>query len=298
MSKQRAGLGKGLSALLGDEPDILSPNITIDAPEAAEHGPKSIPVEFIQPGKFQPRQHFNEDEIAQLAASVREQGILQPLLLRKIFEDDYETKYEIIAGERRWRAAQMAGLHNVPALVHELTDQQALEIALIENIQRQDLSALEEALGYQRLMDEFNYTQEDLAKSVGKSRSHIANLLRLLVLPEAVKQMLDKGELSAGHARALLSAPDPVEAAKIVVQKGYNVRQTEQFVKNLIEAKAPKLPFQKDPNTMALEEELTSKLGVGIAIKNKGNKGTVTIKYENLDQLDNVIMLLSNSDAA
>lgn len=297
MSKQRAGLGKGLSALLGDDTEMFPTNVTLDVSESENNGPKSIPVEFIQPGKFQPRTHFNEDEIAQLAASIKEQGILQPLLLRIIVDDEFETKYEIIAGERRWRAAQMAGLHNVPALIHQLTDQQALEIALIENIQRQDLSALEEALGYQRLMDEFNYTQEDLAKSVGKSRSHIANLLRLLVLPAEVKAMLDRGQLSAGHARALLSAPDPVEAAKIVIQKGYNVRQTEQFVKNLIEQKAPKLPFQKDPDTMALEEELATKLGVGIAIKNKGNKGTVTIKYSSLDELDNVISLLSSSAA-
>jgi ParB family transcriptional regulator, chromosome partitioning protein len=206
---KRRNLGRGLSALFGEESDDLA------AADRQRVG-KSVPIGFLRAGKFQPRHRFDDDALRALADSIREKGVLQPLLVRR----DGSNSYEIIAGERRWRAAQLAQLHEVPVIIKELDDRAALEIALVENIQRADLTVLEEAEGYRRLMAEFGHTQEALATSVGKSRSHVANMMRLLGLPEAVKQLLDSGALSAGHARALLNAADPAGLAREIVRRG------------------------------------------------------------------------------
>lgn len=282
--KRATGLGRGLSALFGDaagpeeEPQVDRVRLT-----------RLVPIDHVRPGKYQPRRKFDEDELRALVDSVRERGVLQPLLVRKD-PDNGPTPYEIIAGERRWRAAQLAGLHEVPVLVRSLTDREALEIALIENIQRQDLTPLEEAEGYRRLMDEFQHTQEDLAQSVGKSRSHVANMLRLLALPDAVKQMVQDGVLTMGHARALLTAFDPTGLAQEVVKRGLNVRQTEQLVKDAATGRAAKATAIKPPDTVALEREVSSVLGLKVSLTGKGPKGVLQIHYSNLDQLDSVLV--------
>lgn len=229
-----------------------------------------------------------------------EKGILQPLLVRR--DPDSTNEYEIIAGERRWRAAQMAGLHEVPVVIRDLSDREALEIALIENIQRQDLTALEEAEGYRRLMEEFQHTQEDLAKVVGKSRSHVANMMRLLALPDPIKGLVQDGSLTAGHARALLTVDDPVAVAREVVKRGLNVRQTEDLVR-AGDAK-PKRPGGrpaeaplKDIDLMNLEEEISARIGLRVAIApQSGKRGTITIHYQTLDQLDDVIRRLGGNE--
>jgi len=288
-SKKRSSLGRGLSALFGE--------VMEEQGQAEERVrlTRLVPIELVRPGKYQPRRRFDEEAIRNLVESVRERGVLQPLLVRK--DEDAppgNQTYEIIAGERRWRAAQLAGLHEVPVLVRSLTDREALEIALIENIQRQDLTPLEEAEGYQRLMDEFEHTQEDLARSVGKSRSHVANMLRLLGLPDAVKGLVQDGSLTMGHARALLTAPDPAELAKEVVKRGLSVRQTEQLVRQAQQGGAGetgggKAVAHKSPDTLALEQELAQALGLKVALSSDGGTGTLTIHYKNLDQLDTVL---------
>jgi ParB family chromosome partitioning protein len=262
---------------------------------AAAKGLRTLPVEKLRPGKFQPRRVFDASAIEDLIGSVREKGILQPLLVR-IHPEDPDT-YEIIAGERRWRAAQAASLHEVPAIVRDLSDREALEVGLIENLQREDLSPLEEAEGYRRLMDEFSHTQEELAKTVGKSRSHVANTMRLLALPLPVKQMLDDGALTAGHARALLTCADPVGLAQQVVGKGLNVRQTEKLVQKAPEKAKPKSAVsgpEKDADLVALERDLSNVLGLKVAIRLQGKGGEVTIHYDTLEQLDDVLHRLSN----
>jgi ParB family chromosome partitioning protein len=299
-SKRRTSLGRGLSALFGEAADDV-------APPDPGRPPRAVPIEFVHPGRFQPRKRFDPEGIQSLVDSVRERGILQPLLVRR--HPDSATEYELIAGERRWRAAQIAGLHEVPVVVRELTDREALEIALVENIQRQDLTPLEEAEGYRRLMEEFGHTQEVLARSVGKSRSHVANMLRLLTLPDPLKEMVNDGRLTAGHARALLGVPDSVAIAQDVVARGLNVRQAEQLAR---EAQAPKadavtaagravaraVDRAKDPDTLALEQDLTNRLGLRVKVSPQGAGGTVTIQYQNLDQLDEVIRRLSESQPA
>ncbi|MCH7864449.1 MAG: ParB/RepB/Spo0J family partition protein [Proteobacteria bacterium] len=283
--EKRQNLGRGLSALMGE--DSGGPAETDNARSS-----RLVPVERLLPGRYQPRHSVDEEKISELAQSVRENGIIQPLLVRRHSED--KDSFEIIAGERRWRAAQMAKLHEVPVIIRDLSDQQALEIALVENLQRQDLSSLEEAEGYQRLMDEFSHTQEDLAKTVGKSRSHVANMMRLLGLPPPVKKMLDTAELSAGHARALLNAPDPLAAARQVVKKGLNVRQTERLVrKKQRQEKAPPRAEKKDVDTLALERDLGNLLGLKVAITHKGDGGSLTVHYRSLEQLDDVLHRLS-----
>ena len=219
---KRRNLGRGLDALLGEESEDYA---TLDRARST----KTVPVEFIQPSRLQPRRNFDDDEMAALTKSIKEKGVLQPVLVRRNPENP--TYYELIAGERRWRAAQAAQLHELPVVVKDLSDQEALEIALVENIQRMDLTPLEEAEGYRRLMEEFSHTQEKLAETVGRSRSQVANMLRLLNLPDAVKELLDSGDLTAGHGRALLNAKDPVALAREVVAKGLNVRQTEALTK-------------------------------------------------------------------
>ena len=279
---KKSNLGRGLSALLGDEPEDYS------APDNRK-GSLTVPVEFLHPGKYQPRQSMDEISIQELAQSIREKGILQPILVRE--HPDDPAAYEIIAGERRWRAAQLAALHEVPVIIKELSDLDALEVALVENLQRQDLSPLEEARGYKRLMEEFEHTQEALAEGVGKSRSHVANMMRLLALPTPIKDLLDNGALSVGHARALLAANDPVALARKVVAKGLNVRQTESLVKKQGETGKATITAgaSKDADTLALERELTDIMGLRVAINDAAGKGSVTIHYKSLDQLDDVL---------
>ena len=282
--EKRQNLGRGLSALMGE--DSGEPTETNNA-----RGSRMVPVERLLPGRYQPRHSVDEEKISELAQSVRENGIIQPLLVRRHSED--KDSFEIIAGERRWRAAQMAKLHEVPVIIRDLNDQEALEIALVENLQRQDLSSLEEAEGYQRLMDEFSHTQEDLAKTVGKSRSHVANTLRLLGLPGPVKKMLGNGDLSAGHARAILNTPDPVSVARQVVKKELNVRQTERLVrKKQRQKEKPKTPEKKDVDTVALERDLANLLGLKVGIKFKNGGGSLTVHYSSLEQLDDILLRL------
>lgn len=282
----RNSLGRGLSALFGDEPEDVA---VAERPRE----PKPVPIEFVHPGRYQPRRRFDEEALSGLVDSIREKGILQPLLVRR--DPDSPNEYEIIAGERRWRAAQLAGLHDVPVIVRELSDRDALEIALIENIQRQDLTPLEEAEGFRRLMDEFEHTQEELAKIVGKSRSHIANMIRLLALPDEIKDLVQQDRLSAGHARALLTADDPVALAQQVVDGGLNVRQTEELARQVagrVPEKAARIRPEKDINLVSLEEDISSRIGLKVAISPKGRGGAVTIRYQSFDQLDDVLRRL------
>jgi ParB family chromosome partitioning protein len=274
----RRQLGRGLAALFGEaEGDALVESM----PQ------RRVPIELIRPGALQPRRRFAEAELEALAQSIREKGILQPLLVRPLSEE--EADFELVAGERRWRAAQRVGLHEVPVIIRRITDSEALEIALVENLQREDLSPLEEAEAYSRLMDEFGRTQASLAEAVGKSRSHVANTMRLLSLPAPVRRQLDEGELSAGHARALLAAADPVALAIEVVRRGLNVRATERLVQR--RAQAPQRHI-RDADTLALERELGSVLGLRVRLEPKKRGGSLTLHYANLDQLDRVLKLL------
>ena len=288
-SARRRGLAKGLSALLGEAaPD------TGGAP--GETGPQHVPIEFLRPNRFQPRRRFDEAEMRGLADSVREKGILQPLVVRS--DPEITGSYEIVIGERRWRAAQLAQLHEIPVVVRELSDGEALEVALVENIQREDLSPLEEADAYQRLIDEFGHSQEALAKVVGKSRSHVANTLRLLGLPEAVKAMLHDGRLSAGHARALLAAPDPAALAEEVTSGGLNVRQTEGLVRGKASGnRRPRPAPAADAETQALERSLSDRIGLTVRIIHRGVRGgRVEIHYRKLDQLDDIVHRLGGGE--
>jgi ParB family transcriptional regulator, chromosome partitioning protein len=290
---RRASLGRGLSALFGDAEEDYAALDKVQSPG------KTVPIELVRPGRYQPRHNFDPEAMESLVASIREKGILQPLLVRR--DPDIAGEYELVAGERRWRAAQIAGLHEVPVVVRDLADRDALEIALIENVQRQDLTPLEEAEGYRRLMDEFQHTQEDLARSVGKSRSHVANMMRLLALPDSVKELMDRGDLTAGHARALLTAADPEFLAEEVVKRGLNVRQTEDLARGdkvkreggeVVAPVAP--PRGRDPDLTNLEEEISGRIGLKVAISPKGKKGMITIHYQSLDQLDEVIRRLGD----
>jgi ParB family transcriptional regulator, chromosome partitioning protein len=288
--EKRKGLGRGLSALMGEPAPAAAP-----APRAT----RELPIEQLHPGRFQPRKRFDEAELDALAGSIKEVGVVQPIVVRKRGPGE---DYEIVAGERRWRAAQRAALHAVPVVVKEITDTQAMEFALVENLQRQDLNALEEAQGYRRMIDEFGHTQEQVAKVVGKSRSHVANTLRLLGLPEGVRLFLEDGRLSAGHARALLTAAEPEKLAKKIVEKGLNVRQAERLAQDKIESKprtpatAPAAP-QKDADTRALEANLSSSLGLTVTVEFAGEAGgEVRIKYGTLEQLDEVCRRLCRTD--
>jgi ParB family chromosome partitioning protein len=272
-------LGMGLSALLGDQPA-----------QAANATPRTLPVEALEPGPFQPRGPIDQSGLAELAASIREHGVLQPILVRA--KPGHAGHYQIIGGERRWRAAQLAQRHEVPVVIHEMDDRAAMAASLVENLQREDLNALEEAQGYRRLTDEFGLTQEHLGRAVGKSRSHVANTLRLLALPDRVREMLGRGSLSAGHARALLTAPDPAKLAEQVVTRGLNVRQTEALAAS---AERPRPARADDADSRALERDLMAKLGLKVAIKHGGRGGQITIGYKDLDQLDGLIRLLTPS---
>ncbi len=280
MAEGRRGLGRGLSALLGD-PDA-------PAPKGESHGAREAPIELIRRNPDQPRRTFGEAEIEELAASIREKGVLQPVLLRPA--PDAPGEFQIVAGERRWRAAQKAGLRTLPALVRELSDQQVLEIAIVENVQRADLNALEEAMGYRALMERFGRTQEAVAQVVGKSRPHVANALRLLTLPEEVQQLLAEGRISAGHARAIASSSDPAALARQVVERGLSVRETEALARRAPETKAakPKGRTVRDADTAALENDLAETLGLDVELRHKGDSGELRIKYATLEQLDDL----------
>lgn len=282
----RSRLGRGLAALIGDSgPETEAISRT--------RGHKRVPIEFLKQSSFNPRIVFADDELEELAASIRERGIIQPILVRN--KPGVADTYEIVAGERRWRAAMKAGLHDVPIFIVEADDQQALEIAIIENVQRTSLNALEEAQGYERLQEEYGYTQGDLAKTIGKSRPHVANTLRLLKLPPETRDLLATGALSAGHARALLGARDPNALAARIVEKGLSVRAVEDLVKREGEApddKAARPKREKDADTRALEKRIGDRLGLSVDIKHSGDSGELRLKYSNLDQLDRIVALL------
>lgn len=308
---QQRGLGRGLSALISETvPVTENAGQGVSAPASMVSGMQELLVGGIVPGKFQPRMRFSEESLRELAASIEKNGIMQPIVVRAVGGG----KHEIVAGERRWRAAQLAGLTRVPVVIRELSDQQALELALIENIQRADLSPLEEALGYQRLLEEFGYTQDELASVVGKSRSHVANLLRLMTLPQEIKLMLDEGKLSMGHARALLGLPlnQALPIAEAVAQRGLSVRQVEALARNANGAprihrprqssprvNMPHLPMQpKDADVIALEETLSASFGVQVSINDRGQGGEIVLAYESLAQLDEILRRLSSATSA
>jgi ParB family transcriptional regulator, chromosome partitioning protein len=278
-------LGRGLSALLGNE----------ETP--ADLGPqRSMAIDLLHPGRYQPRGRFAPEELQALAQSVKENGILQPILVRP--HDKLGGHFEIVAGERRWRAAQLAQLHEVPIILRSLDDRSTLEIALIENVQREDLTPLEEAEGYARLMSEFSYTQETLAERIGKSRPAIANLLRLRALPEAVRNLISEGKLSVGHARALITAADPIALANEIVAKDLNVRQAEALAKKQKPETSKKkgtasAGAEKDADTRALERDLSLKLGLKVEVQFDGKGGRLVLHYASLDQLDGVIEKLN-----
>jgi ParB family chromosome partitioning protein len=288
------GLGRGLSALIGD-----SEPLAVDRSEAAAVPATSVPIELIRRNADQPRRHFDETDLEELAASIRERGILQPILVRPM--PGAPGEYQIVAGERRWRAAQRAGLHQAPVVIRsDLDDLAVLEIAIIENVQRADLGPLEEAQGYKALVDRFGRTQEDVAKTVGKSRSHIANLIRLLGLPEGVREHLAEGRLTAGHARALLTSPDPEGLARRVVDGGLSVRQAEALAREASERPAaPKVAAAgvrpKDADTRALEQDISEALGLAVTVDHKGGRGEVRIVYRTLEQLDDICRRLSRA---
>ncbi len=291
---KRRGLGRGLSALFGEEGEMP------ESAEAGSDGVRAVPLGQLSPGPFQPRQHFDDEALEGLASSIREKGVLEPILVRPT--PGQEDNYQIIAGERRWRAAQRAQLHEIPIIVRGFSDLDAMEIALVENLHREDLTALEEAEAYSRLIDEFGHTQERLAQAISKSRSHVANTLRLLGLPDSVKQRIRVGELSAGHARALLTAPDPEALAAEAVAKGLNVRQTERLAQRgkpgatgRPRGRPPKKA--KDPNTAALERDLAAMIGLRVEIEEHGEGGTLAIHYETLEQLDDLLQRLSDGAA-
>jgi ParB family transcriptional regulator, chromosome partitioning protein len=315
MVKVQRGLGKGLSALIAEANtgSVAASTATLEMERPQEiktqtssaqpSGLTTLEISKLTAGVYQPRNVFSEEPLHELAQSIEQKGIIQPLIVR-------QTKsggYEIIAGERRFRAAQMAGLKEVPVIIKKMTDDDALEVALIENVQRQDLNPLEEARGYERLIREFQYTQEEIGQSVGKSRSHIANLLRLLKLPEEVKTMLENGDLTMGHARALLAAKDPLVIANQIVNGGLNVRAAEAMAKGRATdeqaaVKRQKKPQQhemqprpKDPDILALEETLSENLGLKVSIEDRGAGGEVLIAYETLADLDRVLQLLGGS---
>ncbi|PIE15956.1 MAG: chromosome partitioning protein ParB [Rhodobacterales bacterium] len=286
------GLGRGLSALMADV--TPEPETTSDRPRRAD---QMVPVEKIFPNPGQPRRHFTKEQLDDLANSIREKGVIQPLLLRKNPRD--EDTFEIVAGERRWRAAQQAQLHEVPAIIRDYNDTEALEVAIIENIQRADLNAIEEAQGYRDLMKRFGHTQEKVSEALGKSRSHIANLLRLLNLPDEVQDMVIEGDLTAGHARALVTAEDPVGLGKKIAAKGLSVRDAERLAKGpkpVQKTSKSAARVEKDADTRALEGDLSAALGMKVTIDHKsgGESGVVTIRYNNLEQLDDICSKLGS----
>ena len=278
-SRIKKGLGKGLSSLLGDSSKKIETN--------------KISINNLVRNEFQPRKYFSKENLEELSSSIKERGVLQPIVVRP--HKSSENKYEIIAGERRWLASQNAGLHEVPAVVLNVDDVKSLEFAIVENVQRQDLNPIEEARGYQKLVDEFNYNQEKLSQFIGKSRSYIANSLRLLSLPEQVLTMVEQGDLSAGHARSLINLNNSVEIAKKIIQKKLSVRQSEILVRQYRDKKF-KLVSKKDSNILNLQKTLEEKTGLNVSISNKkNNSGTISFEYQDLDQLDKLIETIKNN---
>lgn len=286
---ERKGLGRGLSALMSDV------NLRPES-EGPRRADTRLPVEKLQPNPEQPRKDFDQAALEALADSLRQKGVIQPLVVR--VKGDH---YEIVAGERRWRAAQIAQLHEVPVVIRELDDTEVLEIAIIENIQREDLNAIEEALGLRQLIDRFGHTQEKVAEALSKSRSHVTNLLRLLNLPGDVQKMVREGALSAGHARALITAPDPLRLAQTVIARGLSVRETEKLAREALEPTKSTSSEQvsarestKDADTRALEGDLSAQLGMTVRIDHKGQGGSLVISYRDLEELDLLCQLLSS----
>lgn len=292
MAEKKKKLGRGLNALLGETNEDYA---KLDKVRTA----KPVAVEMLHPGKYQPRHHVDQEAIDALAQSIREKGVLQPLLVRR-HPDDAQA-FEIIAGERRWRAAQLAQLAEVPVIIKDFDDKTTLEVALVENVQRENLSAVEEADAFQRLMDEFGHTQEDVSRLVGKSRSHVANTLRLLALDEKVKKLVEEGLLSAGHARTLIGVEGAYEKAKRIIEKNLSVREAERLAKQTGKPGAGKKTVktkQKDVDTLALERDLSNLLGLKVTVDGSGPKGELRIAYDNLDQLDFVIDRLKVENTA
>lgn len=287
LSKRR--LGRGLAALIGE----MDQPLPVGETQRAVSPDRMIPIEFISRSARNPRRHFDENELQDLATSIRQHGIVQPVVVRTV----EQNRYEIIAGERRWRAAQLAGFTEVPVIVRDVDDRTALELAIVENVQRSDLNPLEEALGYDQLIAEHGYTQNDLGEIIGKSRSHVANSLRLLKLPDPVRDMLAEGTLSAGHARALVPTSDPAYLARTIVSRGLSVRDAERLAQADIKAQldpthARKPETEKDSDTIALERTLADALGLDVKINHKGNSGFIRINYRTLEQLEAVCRLL------
>jgi len=279
----RSRLGRGLASLIGDM------GAETDAAVERSRSQRRVPIEFLRSNPRNPRREFPAAQLDELAASIKERGIIQPIAVRPL-RGAAET-YEIIAGERRWQAAQRAGLHEVPVVVLDVGDVEALELAIIENVQREDLNPIEEAAGYQALIDEFKYHQDDIARTVGKSRSHVANMLRLLKLPEAVKAAIRSGQFSAGHARALIGYAEPERLAQEIIKRGLNVRQVEAIVRAYAKEKTH-TPPHKAADTIALEKQVSDALGLAVTVAHRGKGGTVHIKYRSLDQLRDVMRRL------
>ena len=280
----KKGLGKGLAALIGDLDDKSNgQDIKVNTEVVTDQ--TNVPIEFLVPNRNQPRKNFSETSLDELSQSIKQKGILLPILVRPLDEKEFQ----IIAGERRWRAAQKAGLNEVPVIIKNFNESEVLEIGLIENMQRENLSAIEEALGFEKLQKEYNYTQENLSKILSKSRAYVANALRLLSLPHKVQQLVQSGDLSSGHARALIVLADPLPVAKFAIKKGMSVRQLESYVSYLKKNKKSKQVSvsQKSPDTLILEKKLTDNLGLSVQIdEGKGEKGEVKIKYLSYDQLN------------
>ena len=272
-NRLKKGLGRGLSSLLGDNSKKIETN--------------KVAIKDLIRNKFQPRKHINKESLEELTNSIKEQGVIQPIIVRP--DKTSKGKYEIIAGERRWLASQNAGLHEVPVVILNVDDVKSLEFAIVENVQRQDLNPIEEAKGYQRLVDDFNYNQEKLSQFIGKSRSYIANSLRLLSLPQEVHSMVEQGNLSAGHARSLIGLNNSVDIARKIIQKKLSVRQSEILVRQFRDKKF-KLISKKDSNVLAVQKDLEEKTGLSVSINNKkNNSGTISFEYKDLDQLDKLI---------
>ena len=279
MDKIKKGLGRGLSSLIGET--------------KVESQKNQLSISDLIPNRYQPRKNFDEVILQDLTNSIKERGIIQPIVVRK--SNNNISKYEIIAGERRWLAAQKAGLNTVPVVITEADDLKSLEFAIVENVQRHDLNALEEAQGYKRLIDDFSYDQEKVSKFIGKSRSHIANSLRLLSLPDDVMQLVEKQKLSAGHAKILVGLENASFVANKIVEKKLSVRQAENFVK-IFKTKKNKLKDNKDPNIRELESSISEKIGLNVSIKNnKQNKGTITFSYKEIDQLNKIIEIIKSN---
>ena len=280
----KKGLGKGLAALIGDLDEKSNDQGTKVNTEVADDQ-TNVPIEFLVPNRDQPRKNFSETSLDELSQSIKQKGILLPILVRPL----NDKEFQIIAGERRWRAAQKAGLNEVPVIIKNFNEIEVLEIGLIENMQRENLSAIEEALGFEKLQKEYNYTQENLSKILSKSRAYVANVLRLLSLPHKVQQLVQSGDLSSGHARALIVLADPLPVAKFAIKKGMSVRQLESYVSYLKKDKKSKQASvsQKSPDTLMLEKKLTDNLGLSVQIdEGKGEKGKIKIKYLSYDQLN------------